>query len=446
MTEQKKILSSRPVKTEEFVDELNFFAFALLFGLGLLFELQMVFPIIASLQLRQALIVLLFIALFLRAGTWRRAETASLLVFLGLCVAVGAATALRFGPSLAVAGLTRFINVAVVAVFATQLITTTARLRLLIIMWFVVVLGGLGTALYQLGGGDMPWLVGDYYSGRADLLRYKTILGDPNVGGMSAAITLVGGLLLARPLWLKLVIVALSLLLIILSLSKAALVLAAIGLVMAAVIEGPQLARLRAARPRTAAMAVLVILGAGVGAAFVPVLSRYEAISIAALAGAQDPAGQSVGYAVADRAFFRVEQGLELLAEMPPSRLVDYVLGGSYGLAGSVAVSARGEPPAFLPHNGYLEIFLVGGIILLASFLAVVIQGAQNLLALRRSGLPEMRFLIIALAMLLIMLGGYPIMYEPILGSLFWLIIGASFNAARWHQRNDTSPSSPHPA
>jgi hypothetical protein len=50
------------------------------------------------------------------------------------------------------------------------------------------------------------------------------------------------------------------------------------------------------------------------------------------------------------------------------------------------------------------------------------------------------RFLIIALAMLLIILGGYPIMYEPILGSLFWLIIGASFNAARWGKRDDMVP------
>jgi hypothetical protein len=440
MTERRKILSSRPIEAKEFGDELNFFAFVLLFGLCLLFELQMLFPIVASLHLRQVLIVLLFIVLFVRAGTWRRAATASLLVFLGLCVAVGAATALRFGPSLAIAGLTRFVNVAVVAVFAAQLITTTARLRLLIVMWFVVVLGGLSTALYQLGGGDMPWLVGDYYSGRADLLRYKTILGDPNVGGMSAAITLVGGLLLARPLWLKLVIAALSLMLIVLSLSKAALVLAVVGLVMAAVIEGPRLARLRANRPWVAAMAVLVILGAALAAAFVPALSRYETISIAALAGAQDPAGQSVGYAVADRAFFRVEQGLELLAGMPPSVFLNYVLGGSYGLAGSVAVSARGEPPAFLPHNGYLEIFLVGGLVLLTSFLAAVIRGARNLLALRRSDLPEVRFLIIALAMLLIILGGYPIMYEPILGSLFWLIIGASFNAARWGKRDDMVP------
>jgi hypothetical protein len=189
-------------------------------------------------------------------------------------------------------------------------------------------------------------------------------------------------------------------------------------------------------------MAVLIILGAALVAAFVPALSRYEAISIAALGGAQDPAGQSVGYAVADRAFFRVEQGLELLAGMPPSLFVNYLLGGSYGLAGSVAVSARGEPPAFLPHNGYLEIFLVGGVILLASFLAAAIQGARNLLALRRSDLPAVRFLIIALAMLLIILGGYPIMYEPILGSLFWLIIGASFNAARWDQRDDMVPRS----
>src|SRR5260370_6186090 len=156
MTERRKIISSRPIEAKEFGDELNFFAFVLLFGLCLLFELQMLFPIVATLHLRQVLIVLLFIVLFVRAGTWRRAATASLLVFLGLCVAVGAATALRFGPSLAIAGLTRFVNVAVVAVFAAQLITTTARLRLLIVMWFVVILGGPLTPLPPLGRGGLP--------------------------------------------------------------------------------------------------------------------------------------------------------------------------------------------------------------------------------------------------------------------------------------------------
>src|SRR5260221_2424141 len=194
MTERRKILSSRPIEAKEFGDELNFFAFALLFGLCLLFELQMLFPIIANLHLRQVLIVLLFIVLFVRAGTWRRAATASLLVFLGLCVAVGAATALRFRPSLAIAGLTRFVNVAVVAVFAAQLITTTARLRLLILIWFVVVLGGLCPPLFPLGGGGMPWLAGRHYSGRAGRLGDKKTPRDPQVGGRFCAYTPRGGL------------------------------------------------------------------------------------------------------------------------------------------------------------------------------------------------------------------------------------------------------------
>src|SRR5260370_40104731 len=189
MTEQRKNLSSRTIEAKVFGDELNFFAIALLFGLCLLFELQMLFPIIANLHLRQVLIVLLFIVLFVRAGTWRRAATASLLVFLGLCVAVGAATALRFGPSLAIAGLTRFVNVAVVAVFAAQLITTTARLRLLIVMWFVVVLGGRSTALYPLGGGDLPWPPSPSYSRPAGLLRHKTLLRDPKRCAPAASIT-----------------------------------------------------------------------------------------------------------------------------------------------------------------------------------------------------------------------------------------------------------------
>lgn len=441
MTDRRVGFTSFPRKSEDLGDEINFLAFVVLFGLGLLFEIQRLVPAIATFHLRQALIALLLVVMVLRARSWRRVAPASLLLFLALSAAVGGATALRFGPSLAADGFSRFVNVAVLAVFAAQLVTTRARLRLLIALWFAVILAGLATTLYQLSGGDMPWLVGDYYSGRAGLLRYKTILGDPNVGGMAAAITLIGGLVLARSPWLKLVIAALSLTLIVLSLSKAALVLAALGLIALAVIEHRHLTRFCAARPWQSAITALAILGGVLAASAIPALSRYETAGIETLTGANGPT-QGALHDIADRAFVRVGEGIALLAAMPPSPLADYIIGGSYGLAGSVAVSARGEPPAFLPHNGYLEIFLVGGLVLLAAFLAVAARTARNLLAPWRSGSPEARVLMLAFVMLLIVLGGYPIMYEPILGSLFWLIVGASFNAARWSRRDGASEQS----
>jgi hypothetical protein len=431
MTSSGMILTSSSRKPGQRSDEIAFLAFVGLFGLGLFFEIQQLVPIVASLHLRQALIALLVVMLLLRAESWQRAAPGSLLLFLALCAAVGAATALRFGPSLALAGFARFVNVAVLGVFAAQLITTRNRLRLVIGLWFAAILAGLATTLYQMAGGDMAWLVGDYYSGRDNLLRYKSILGDPNVGGMAAAITLVGGLILARPAWLKLVIAALSLTLIVLSLSKAALVLGAGGLIVLAIVERRRLGRLYAARPRASAIVTLLILGGAVAASTIPALSRYETVGIETLIGINAPA-QGAVHDIADRGFVRVTHGLALLAEMPPSPLVNYLIGGSYGIAGSVAVSARGEPPAFLPHNGYLEIFLVGGIVLLAAFLALVALAARRLLAHWRGGMPEARFLIVALAVLLIILAGYPVMYEPVLGSLFWLIVGASFSAARW--------------
>jgi hypothetical protein len=431
MTEREMTFGTLSRNSEKSGGEINFAAFVALFALSLFFEIQQLFPIIASFHLRHALIALLFLALFLRADHWRRIAPRSLLLFLFLCAAVAVATALRFGPSLAVSGLTRFVNVAVLALFAAQLVNTRARLRLLIVLWFVVILVGLATTLYQLVGGDIPWLVGNYYSGRGDLLRYKTILGDPNVGGMAAAITLVGGLVLARPLWMKVIIAATSLVLIVLSLSKAALILGGIGLAVLALVERRHLMRLCAARPLPAAIAAVAMLGSILAGSSIPALSRYESVGIETLVGSNGPT-QGALHDITDRAFIRVEQGIALLAATPPSSVLSYLFGGSYGIAGSVAVSARGEPPAFLPHNGYLEIFLVGGVVLLAAFLAVVARAACNLLALWRRDLPEVRFSIVALTMLLIILSGYPIMYEPILGSLFWLIVGASFNVARW--------------
>jgi hypothetical protein len=412
-------------------EEIDFAAFVALFSLGLLFEVQQLLPMIASLHLRQALIALLLVLLVLRAADWRTIAPAPLAVFLALCAAAGAATVPRFGPFLAAAGFARFVNVAVLALFAAQLVTTRARLRLLIGVWFAAILAGLVTTLYQLAGGEMTWLVGDYYSGRDNVLRYKSILGDPNVGGMAAAITLVGGLMLARPPWLKLVIASLSLTLIVLSLSKAALVLGAGGIAALAVIERHRIAGFYAARPLAAALATLIVLGGIMAASTIPSLSRYETVGIETLIGSNAP-GQGAVHDIVDRGFVRVEEGVALLAATPPAPLINYLLGGSYGIAGSVAVSVRGEPPAFLPHNGYLEIFLVGGVALLAAFLVLLARAARELLARWHGGIPEVRFLVVALAMLLAILAGYPVMYEPVLGSLFWLIIGASFGAARW--------------
>src|SRR3954463_2111609 len=106
MTGREGVFSAVPRNPEKTVDEMAFSAFVALFALGLIFELQRLLPVIATLHLRQVLIALLLVTL-VRARGWRIAPPL-LAGFLLLCAAVGAATALRFGPSLAGAGFARF--------------------------------------------------------------------------------------------------------------------------------------------------------------------------------------------------------------------------------------------------------------------------------------------------------------------------------------------------
>jgi hypothetical protein len=405
----------------------DFIVFVSLFALTLLFELQLLIPQLSTFHVRHVLIIYVFCRLFVTAGSWKNVASGPMPLFLVLCGAIGIETAARFGPDLAIAGLLRFVNVAVLALFAARFVTTTARLRFLLMLWLIAILGGAATALYQLGGGEMPWLVGNYYSDRADLIRYKTILGDPNVGGMSAAITLTGALVLAWPFWVRLVIIALSLTLVVLSLSKAAVILALLGLLLSILLEKERLLRRFASGPARPVIVAAVILGVIAIASQVPAFRAYETMTVEALAHViDDRDDQSAVNALKDRALFRVDHGVALLSAMPPSAILNFLFGGSYGIAGSVAVDARGEPAAFLPHNGYLELFLVGGLTLLGAFIHLVARAGRALYALRRSDLPEVRFLIVALPMLLSVMVGYPIMYEPILGSIFWLIIGVA--------------------
>jgi hypothetical protein len=422
-------------------------------GLTLLYNLQLLVPLLSSLFVRQALIVLLYARLIIGARSLTFGTPRTLVVFFAISAVVMVHTWISFGWHMAAFGFERFVNVAILAPPAIALVTSAARLRGLLALWFAAILLGLASDLYQVFGGHMAWLVQDFVSGRCDLPRFKTILGEPNVGGMAAAIVAIGPVLLFRPLWLRLAGTGLSIVFVILSLSRAAIAIVVIGAIAACVLEAPRLReawRVPEAR-RRAVVGALAILAGGVVLDQIPAIHAYFATIVASLTGdcsivSTDISdlgtyyGEQDGFfgAIRDRAFGRLGAGLSLMsgAAAAADALVTLfvsLFGLGFGAAGSAAVELRGSPPAFLPHNGFLELLLVGGPVLLASFLVLVGQVGRRVLSLRRNWPSTMAsFIAIGFAVLVVMTLGYPVFYHPVLGVLFWLLVAASYRPEPW--------------
>jgi O-antigen ligase len=460
----KGCMSGRPsahpqAQTDE-ASRFDFGIFAVAVALTLLYNLQLLVPLLSSLFVRQAVIAVLYARLIVRSRSLTFGTPPTLLVFFGLSAVVMLHTAVSFDWRLAVLGFTRFINVVILAPPAIALVTSEARLRIVIVLWFAAIGLGLATDLYQVFGGHMAWLVQDYISGRCDLPRYKTILGEPNVGGMAAAIASIGAVLLFRRPWLRLAGAALSIVFVILSPSRAAFLIVAVGALAACALEAP---RLRQAwqRPhagRRAMVAVLAILAGGIAADQVPEIHAYVVTIAASFTGdctgvSNDASDRGTYYggldgffsALHDRAFDRVGQGLSLMETAAAAAdtlvaLLVSLFGLSFAVAGSVAVELRGSPPAFLPHNGFLEMFLVGGPVLLASFVVIVAQTGRRIFSFRRRWpSPMASFIVVGYAVLVLTTMGYPTFYHPVLGSLFWVIVAVAHRPEAWKPSSTAS-------
>lgn len=441
---------SHPQAQADEASRSDFGVFVVIVALTLLYNLQLLVPLLSSLFVRQALIAVLYARLIVRTRSLTFGTPPILLVFLGLSVVVMLHTAVSFDWRLAVFGLMRFLNVALLAPLAMALITSEARVRTVVALWFAAIGLGLATDLYQVFGGHMAWLVQDYVSGRCDLPRFKTVLGEPNVGGMAAAITSIGAVLLLRPLWLRVAGAGSSVVFVILSLSRAALLIVAVGTLAACALEAP---RLRQAwrRPhagRRAVLAALAIVAGGIAADQVAGIHAYFATIAASFTGdcavvSNDASDRGTYYgelngffsSLHDRAFDRVGLGLSLIGTAADTLvgLLVSLFGLSFAAAGSVAVELRGSPPAILPHNGFLEMLLVGGPVLLASFLVIIAQTGRRIISFRRHWpSPMASFIVVSYAVLVLATMGYPVFYHPVLGSLFWLIVAVAHRPEAW--------------
>ena len=103
-------------------------------------------------------------------------------------------------------------------------------------------------------------------------------------------------------------------------------------------------------------------------------------------------------------------------------------LGQSFGRAGSAALEMN-VPKAAGPHNMYLEVYIVGGLVFLGSLISVQLLALRVMLGRALSGHFMYQMSLALFSLICLYMTGYPNIYEPITGSLFWLIIGIAARA-----------------
>lgn len=407
--------------------------YGILFSLMLLFQLQEVAPWISKLMVRELLYAILYLRI-LFFYRWRITyNLAFSLMFLGYALVVGAHTAILYGPALALKGLMRFLYAALLGPPAAVLFTNLRQVKLFTKIWLAVFLLGFVSAFYQFMGGDLSALFQGYITSRGGMARYMTILGEPNIGGMAAVIVIVIALLGIRSWAVKALLLLAAAAMLLFSLSKAAL----LGLIVALLIIFLYRYRQFFLTRRTAVLILLstaIIFGVLMLALNTPLLQdfgEYSTVLTETFTGKET--GGEEGPSFMAEAWYRIynkmSEGIEIAAARSDIYFLNVLAGSSFGVAGTAAVAERGLGNAILPHNGYLEIFLVGGLLMLLLFLWMLLVTFVKLQAVSVNN-SFCHALFVSFIILIFFTAGYPIFNQPVLGALFWLMIGLAANSA----------------
>ncbi len=417
--------------------------FGILFASVLLYQLQLAVDLIADYRVREILYGLLYLRI---AFFYRVRMTPNLLLILlfltySLFVAVHTYvyTYSVYGSDLAVQGFLRFVGVALLAPLASILFTSVRQVESFIYIWLGVIVAGAATAVYQFLGGELTWLTQDYLAVRGSVIRFKTLLGEPNVGGMAAVVTYIVAVLGIRNWFWKSFLLLVAFTLVVSSVSKAAVA----GCVLATVVVLFNFRRALNARDLQRLMLIGILVAVAMLSIFVfNTEIRYQSeayvnAGVEAFYGA-DVDDKGFMEDLSDRLVGRTIQGIENARRMSDFYLLDIFLGSGFGAAGSAAFELSGSDFAsssgsLLPHNSLSEIYLTGGIFMLAIFLAIVVRTLHELWTIRGEDRIH-RAMLGAFIVFTAFIVGYPIIYQPVLGAFFWLTVGyaANYRTTAW--------------
>lgn len=389
---------------------IDVWVFGLLFLTITLYQLQLAVPQLASFHVRE----LLYIYLYTRVIFFYRIRFSPLMiaviVFCTLTMLIALHTYHLYGMAVALHCVSRFIHVALLAPLAGLILVHDKDIKWMFSLWMGVVFAGILTVVYQLSGEKMDWLVQNYIAIRGDLLRHKSLLGEPNVGGMAAVLAYTLASLTVRNIIWRYTILLSTSFLVIVCLSKAALASFVIMNFVLIIVDFRRSRLEESVFPSKSLRWQIAVIALWYSfLALLPRTENYVSVAINSLIGRQVAVPGAVDD-FADRFIFWKYGG----------NIASYLFGGSFGSAGSAALELK-VPNAVGPHNMYLEVLLVGGAVFLVSLLLIqllsVLSITKSSQLLRHAMLP-------VLFLIYLYMTGYPIIYEPITGSLFWLIVG----------------------
>lgn len=434
----------RPIKIEAAsigrAWRLDFALFQILFLLLMLYRLQFIFPIIAKCHLREVIYVYLYVRVLFSYQIRLTRILFVLFIMIMVSVVVAILTYSSYGAEMAVKGLMRFVNVMLLGPLAAVFLKDERDLiRMLNLLIFVAALGA-ATGIYQLMGGDLPIFDNEKYITARDYdmmagpvqFRFQTLLGDPNVGGMASSILLAGIVYLVRSkLWMMLAYASM-LVLLVTSISKAGVAGCGLAMITMAILHRKRIYRVTAEmRHKIVILVVISFALIALLSSFAPVLfnlaKEYYNSTQARLSGSggTDSLVSDLYY----RAYELQKDGLQLAQNESDFYPLDVLLGSTYGIAGSAAGDVRGDANVHGPHNSLAEIYFVGGLMMLGVFCTLLVLVMRSLYLLAE-GDGVLAWLFVSFVVLVSYLPSYPIIYEPVLGSIFWMAMGVAANPA----------------
>jgi hypothetical protein len=330
-----------------------------------------------------------------------------------------------FGLKAGVGGTIAFLNVAFLAPFISVWVINYQRLRVLLtILFFNIFLGSIFYFIQTLGY-DLSMFFGHYAGGRGGLNRYITNIGDPNAAGICGVILFYGVIAVIKNKVLKNIAIIAAIFLVVYSLSKAAYGAFLIAALLMLLFNWKYFVQV-SKRPLQlkkivfwgSIFALIVLLLAVFFHNVIVFFLHYFCVGLRAFTGnsAQEH------YGLLQDAHDRVLGNLILGVSFAQQKLGAFwgwslLVGGTYGIAGY-------GNTAFSPHNAILEVFLLGGGILLFIFLFLMWLKCKHFYRIYKTHQypPEALFFLIMFVLLSINLFFYP-MYHPFLGALFWCVV-----------------------
>jgi len=403
------------------------FVFGILFVFVLVPRLQYISSWIVEYKIRELLYIILYFRIFTFYKIHLSKNLIAVFVFLFYSLFIGFHTFFLYGSNLAYYGFIRFVNVALLAPLAATILQDLKQVRYFISIWLSVVVIIAFSALYQFFGGDLTFLQLPYYvASRGALLRYRTIFGEPNIGGMASIILYIYGIIYISVWPVKIVLLLASIILLFLSLSKAAVggyTLATFLLIFCNskflfnIKKRPQLLTIL----RYVVMIIIVfIIVINLGIDF----NKYISTSFLTFYGIVE--NQGVYKDLIYRLITLPYNGVKLALRESSFYVLNFFVGSSFGIAGSAARTIKGDINTILPHNSFIEIYLTGGMIMILIFITILSLTYKQLKLKSKNIFYQP--VLLSFIIIVILMFTYPIIYEPVMGSFFWMIVGISCN------------------